>query len=360
MANRKKIILVDDDITNLTVGKNALSDVYDTLTIPSGEKLLHLLETIHPDLILLDINMPGMSGYEVIQRLKQQEKLAGIPVIFLTAKNDVDSELQGLTLGAVDYISKPFSPPLLKKRIETHLLVQEQQCELKRYNENLQDIVREKTRTVLELQNSVLSTVAELVECRDAVTGGHIHRTQNYLRFLLDEMSRQHVYSREISQWEPDSLLLSAQLHDVGKIMVPDVILKKPGKLTPEEFDLMKQHPAQGAVIIEMIERNTTEKTFLRHAKIFALHHHEKWDGSGYPSGLSGNGIPLQGRLMAIADVYDALVSKRPYKNPMPPGQARQIIHEGSATHFDPALVGVFLAVAHQFETAAAFQTDVI
>lgn len=358
MTKRKKIILVDDDITNLTVGKNALSDAYDTLTIPAGEKLLHLLETVHPDLILLDVNMPDMDGYEVIRRLKQNDKTADIPVIFLTAQSDVASELQGLTLGAIDYISKPFSPPLLLKRIETHLLVMEQQKELKRYNDNLQEIVREKTKIVVELQNAVLSTVAELVECRDDVTGGHITRTQNYLRILLDEMLLQHVYFDEVSQCEIELLLLSSQLHDVGKIMVPDVILKKPGKLTSEEFDLMKHHPAWGARIIEMIGQNTREKNFLLNARIFALYHHEKWDGTGYPLGLSGERIPLLGRLMAIADVYDALVSKRPYKEALEYEQANEIIRQGSGTHFDPLLVDVFIAVAHQFEAAAANQTD--
>jgi putative two-component system response regulator len=359
MTRHKKIVLVDDDITNLTVGKNTLSDDYDILTIPSGKKLLQLLDMVHPDLILLDINMPDMDGYEVIQHLKQNNKTADIPVIFLTAKSDVDSELRGFTLGAIDYISKPFSPPILRKRIETHLLVQKQQDELKRYNDNLQDIVREKTKTVVELQNAVLCTVAELVECRDDITGGHITRTQNYLEILLDETIRQKIYFDEVSQCrESEFLLLSAQLHDVGKIMVPDVILNKPGKLTPEEFELIKRHPIWGADIIEMIGRKTREKDFLLNARIFALYHHEKWNGTGYPSRLSGKEIPLLGRLMAIADVYDALVSKRPYKQPLEHEQARKIILEGSGAHFDPLLVDVFTAVAHQFAVAATALAD--
>lgn len=349
MTKRKQIILVDDSPTNLIVGKNTLSDIYDTLTVPSGEKLLKLLKTLHPDLILLDVGMPGMDGYEVIRRIKENEKTKDIPVIFLTAKGDVESELQGLTLGAIDYISKPFSPPLLRKRVETHLLVVEQRHELKRYNDNLQDIVREKTRTVVELQNAVISTVAELVECRDDVTGSHISRTQSYLRILLNEMIKQGIYTEEVSQWELEFLLPSAQLHDVGKIMIPDYILKKSGKLTDEEYEKMKQHPVQGALIIEMIEQNTIEKTFLMHAKIFALNHHEKWDGSGYPSGLRGTDIPLQGRLMALVDVYDAMVSERPYKEAMSHEQAKQIICEGRGSHFDPILTDVFLEVADQF-----------
>jgi len=357
MIKRKQIVLVDDSPTNLSIGKNALSDTYDTLTIPSGEKLLNLLKTLHPDLILLDVDMPGMNGYEVIRILKEDEHTSDIPIIFLTAKGDVESELQGLTLGAIDYISKPFSAPLLRKRVETHLLVVEQQRKLKRYNDNLQDIVQEKTKTVVELQNAVISTVAELVECRDDITGSHISRTQSYLWIMLEEMIAQGIYSEEVSKWDLEFLLPSAQLHDVGKIMVPDYILKKNGTLTPEEFEMMKQHPVQGALIIEMIEKNTTEKTFLMHAKIFALNHHEKWDGSGYPTGLSGEDIPLQGRLMAIVDVYDALVSERSYKEPMSHEQAMKIIGESRGIHFDPILTDVFLTVADRFDSIADSKT---
>ena len=353
MDRRKKIILVDDNVTNLIVGKNTLQDIYDILTVPSGTKLLQLLKAIRPDLILLDVNMPDMDGYEVIKRLKGNSDTADIPVIFLTAQSDMDSELRGLTLGAIDYISKPFSPPLLRKRIETHLLIVEQQMKLRHYNDNLQDLVREKTRTVVELQNAVLNTVAELVECRDDVTGGHISRTQSYLGILLKEMMKQGLYADETGHWNLEFLIPSAQLHDVGKIMVPDVILKKPGKLTPEEFEQMKQHTTQGANIIEMIEQKTSEKTFLKHAKIFALYHHEKWDGSGYPAGLAGQQIPLQGRLMAIVDVYDALVSERPYKKAMSHEAARTIILENSGSHFDPALIRVFQAVTDQFEAVS-------
>jgi putative two-component system response regulator len=354
MADRKRLILVDDSITNLRVGKNALRDSYDVLTVSSGAQLLHVLQTYTPDLILLDVSMPEMDGYEVIQRLKANPATAEIPVIFLTAKNDGESELRGLTLGATDYIYKPFFPPLLKKRIEKHLLIIDQQKELKRYSENQESVIREKTQTVVELRNAMLNTVAELVECRDDVTGSHISRTQAYLRLLLEEMTLRGLYEDEISGWDIDFLLPSAQLHDVGKIMIPDTILKKPGPLTPEELELMRQHPQRGANIIDMIAQNTTEKTFLDHARVFALYHHEKWDGTGYPLGLAGEEIPLQGRIMAIADVYDALVSERPYKKPFSRMQARKIIMKSSGTHFDPALVDVFFTVIHSFEAIAA------
>lgn len=361
MHKKSNIILVDDDSVNLMVGKNALSDDYDVLTIPSGEKLLTLLQTVHPDLILLDISMPGMDGYEVLQKIKEDEQTSDIPVMFLTAKNDAESELHGLTLGAIDYITKPFSTPLLKKRIETLLLFLQQKKTLQKYNNNLQAIVQEKTKTVVELQNVVLNTVAELVEYRDNITGAHIGRTQDLLKHLLDEIIRQGVYSNEIIGWDLSFILPSSQLHDVGKIIIPDSILKKRGKLTDEEFDLMKQHPVQGAEIIETIQKSTTEHAFLQHAKTFALYHHEKWNGSGYPYGLKGEDIPLQGRLMAVVDVYDALVSERSYKKQMSHEEAAQIIIEESGSHFDPHLVEIFKIVEGKFkETACASLEKVV
>ncbi|MDL2273528.1 response regulator [Oscillospiraceae bacterium OttesenSCG-928-G22] len=355
-TSRKKIMLVDDNMTNLTIGKNVLLEKYDVFTIPSGEKLFQILEKIMPDLILLDIEMPGMSGYDVIRRLKGEEKTRDIPVVFLTAKNDTGSELEGLSLGAVDFISKPFSPPLLLKRIELHLLVESQKRELKDYNDNLQEMVKKKTEAVVNLQNAVLQTVAELVECRDDITGGHIERTQYYLRILVSAMIDRGLYWNEISSWsEDDFFFQSAQLHDVGKIAIKDSILLKPGKLTSEEFDIMKTHTTFGGKVIDKIGRSSKEQTFLKNAKIFAETHHEKWDGSGYPLGLSGADIPLQGRLMAIADVYDALISERPYKDAFSHEEAVKIIVSGKGAHFDPQLVDLFFSVADQFDRVTKY-----
>ncbi|MDR1955963.1 MAG: response regulator [Treponema sp.] len=353
-TERKKIMLVDDNITNLTVGKNALIDKYDVFTIPSGEKLFKLLEKVIPDMILLDVEMPGMNGYEVIQVLKKQERFAAIPVIFVTAKSDDGSELRGLSLGAIDYITKPFSPPLLAKRIEVHLLVESQKRELKAYNTNLQQMVTEKTWEVVGLQNAILKTVAELVESRDAITGGHIERTHAYLQILVRAMKRQGVYQEEIAAWDEDIFCQSSQLHDVGKIAIRDSILFKQGKLTPEEFEEMKKHTTFGVQVIEKIRESTSEKAFLEHAKILAGTHHEKWDGSGYPRGLTGSVIPLQGRLMAIVDVYDALLSVRPYKAALSQEEALCIIATSSGGHFDPVIVEVFLAAVDEFTDCAA------
>jgi putative two-component system response regulator len=354
MENERQVImLVDDNLSNLTTGKNLLKDIYQVYTISSGEKLLTLLEKIKPDLILLDIEMPDMSGYEVIRRLKADQATADIPVIFLTSYSDPGSELNGLNMGAVDYISKPFSPPLLVKRIENHLIMTAQKNALKDYNENLQNKVYEKTKEVLQLQNSILSAMSELVEFRDDTTGGHINRTQSYLDLLVNKLRDEKIYWKEISTWDLDFLIPSAQLHDVGKIGISDTILNKPGKLTIEEFEIMKNHALFGEKAIEEIMKTTSANDFLYHAKIFAGAHHEKWDGSGYPRGLKGADIPLQGRIMAIADVYDALITVRPYKKSLSASEAEQIILDGREKHFDPLLIEIFKMVAPQFAQIA-------
>ena len=354
-TDSKTIILVDDDPTNLAVGSDALDEYYDVLTLNSGARLLKTLEKHIPDLILLDVEMPEMNGYETIKLLKSNPETAHIPVIFLTAKSDGESELEGLSLGAIDYIVKPFSPPLLLKRIEVHLLVEAQKQELINFNNNLQEMVDAKTKMVVELQNAVLKTMAELVECRDDITGGHIDRTQRYLKVLLDALTTTGLFESETSLWDMGLVLQSAQLHDVGKIAIKDSILQKPGKLTDEEFEEIKAHTVFGERVIEKIKESTTEQAFLEYAKILAGTHHEKWDGSGYPRKLTGDEIPLLGRIMAVADVYDALVSGRPYKKAFTHEEAVRIISDGSGKHFDPALVGVFLDVSGKFKEAASF-----
>jgi putative two-component system response regulator len=346
---RNRIILVDDNITTLTLGSFTLTAKYDIFTVPSGEKLFKLLEKVIPDLILLDINMPGMDGYEVIKRLKTSPHTADIPVIFLTGKNDIGSELEGLTLGAVDYISKPLSPPLLLKRIELHLLVESQKKALMAFNKNLQDLIQEQTKKIIELQNSILKTMADLVEYRDKISGDYVERTRMYLELLLAGMIEQKLYLDEIAAWDREFLLKSSQLHDLGNISIKESILLKPGKLTQEEFNEVKNHTLFGVQIIDEIERHAPENSFLKYAKIFAGTHHEKWDGTGYPYGLAGNGIPLQGRMMAIADVYNALVSPRPYKAPLTHEEATEIILDGKGIFFDPVLTDLFGSVSGQF-----------
>jgi putative two-component system response regulator len=355
-------MVVDDDITNLKYAKTALSEIYDVFTIPSAAKMFSVIETLDdglPSLILLDILMPEMGGIEAIKILKSRVDTKDIPVIFLTSRNDPDSEVEGLALGAIDYIAKPFHPHLLRKRVELHLtmefqrrMLERQKLDLQDFNENLKRMVEEKTGRVLELQGAILSTLAEMVESRDDVTGGHVHRTKRQLGILMTALQDFGLYRADTASWEPNLILQSSQLHDVGKISIRDSILMKPGKLTPEEFEEMKRHTVLGEKIIEKIGLNTSESDFLMHSKIFACTHHEKWDGTGYPNGLRGENIPLQGRLMAIADVYDALISDRPYKKAFSHEEAARIIIDGSGTHFDPVLIDVFKEVQNQFVPA--------
>jgi len=352
-AGKKTIFLVDDDVTNLAIGNDTLSPQYKVFTMNSGIRLLKILESHIPDLILLDVEMPGMDGYETIKFLKSKEKTRNIPVIFLTSQNDTESELKGLSLGAKDYIFKPFSPPLLVMRIEVHLLVESQKKQLVNFNNNLQIMVDTKTKTVVELKNAFLKTIAELVECRDGLTGEHIGRTEFYMEILLEALRNNDKYKDEVLLWDKELILQSAQLHDVGKIAIRDSILQKPGKLTNSEFEEIKTHVKFGEMVIERIKAKTSERSFLEQASVFVATHHEKWDGSGYPRGLKGNEIPLQGRLMAIADVYDALSSDRPYKKAFSHQEAVEIISRDRGKHFDPDLVDIFLSVSDKFKKAS-------
>ena len=353
---RPKIILVDDNMANLTMGRNMLKTFYEVYPAPSAAKLFEVLANVFPDLILLDIEMPEMDGYEAIAKMKADPRFAEIPVIFLTAKNDEESELEGFDLGAADYMSKPFSGPLLLKRIANQLLIARQkkilldnQAALKDYADNLEIKVQEKTREVINLQNAVLATVADLVEFRDHPTGGHISRTQQYLEALIAELIREGTYADEILEWDLNYFLPSALLHDVGKIAISDLILNKPGRLTEEEFEVMKTHVTVGVDAIEKIISYLGSHTFLHHSLLVVGSHHEHWDGTGYPIGLKGKNIPLQGRLMAIVDVYDALVSARPYKEPFSHEEACKIIEAGAGSHFDPVLVKAFRTVKDVF-----------
>jgi len=348
--SRKKIYIVDDVQANLIMGRNLLKTIYDVYPAPSAATLFEILERAIPDLILLDVDMPEMNGYQAIKIMKANPRFKDIPVIFLTARDDETSELEGFDLGAVDYITKPFSGPLLLRRISNILLIEQQKRDLKDYADNLEIKVQEKTAEVTSLQNAILSTVADLVEFRDKSTGGHISRTQRYLKELVDELMNCDEYTEELRKWNMEFFLTSAQLHDVGKIAITDLILNKPDKLSPEEFEIMKTHVTVGIEATEKIMNETTEHVFLHHALQIAGAHHEKWDGSGYPAGLVGKAIPLEGRLMAIADVYDALVVERSYKKAFSHEKACEIIEEGAGSHFDPVLVEVFKRVADKFE----------
>ncbi|MCL2775276.1 MAG: response regulator [Oscillospiraceae bacterium] len=345
-AEKKKVVLVDDEPVNLKIAANILAKSYEVFPILSAGKMFDYLQKKTADIILLDILMPEINGYEAIRILKSNSQTKDIPVIFVTSMRDPESEMQGFSLGAVDFIIKPFIPRILLKRIEVHLMIEFQRKALFFVNTNLQKIVDMKTASVVDLQRAVLLTVGELVECRDHVTGQHVERTSQIMAMLIEEMKRLGVYSDEINKWDTDLVLHSSLLHDLGKMSISDRILLKPGKLTCEEFEQIKKHAEFGEQIIAKIQQKTAENSFLTYAKIMAGTHHEKWDGSGYPRKLAGQDIPLLGRLMAVADVYDALISDRPYKRAFSAEEAAQIIIDSCGTQFDPMIKDSFVNVA--------------
>ena len=332
---QKTIYVVDDNDTNLSVAKEALKEQYRVMTLPSAAKMFALLDKITPDVILLDIEMPEMDGFEALQKLKSNDLYADIPVIFLTSMTDATIEVRGFELGVVDFITKPFSAPVLINRIKTHL--------------HIDEIIRERTAQIQQLKNAIVFSFADIVEKRDQETGGHVERTSKYIEILVNAMIEQKVHEEELRGMNLDSIISSARLHDVGKIAIPDSILNKPGKLDQTEFENMKTHAAEGEEIINQMASRTDDDEFLTNAKLFAGYHHERWDGGGYPHGLKETEIPLQGRIMAIVDVYDALVSERPYKKPFTEEEAIRIIMDNAGKQFDPYIADVFLSVKDQF-----------
>jgi len=340
---QKTIFVVDDSDTNLAMAKDALKAQYRVMTLPSAAKMFAFLEKITPDLILLDIEMPEMDGFEALRLLKENSEWAGIPVIFLTSMTDADVEVRGFTLGVIDFITKPFSEPVLVNRIKTHLDIDELIRERT-------DQLHKKTVQLQNLQHAIIFSFADMVENRDEGTGGHVERTAMYIKILVDAMIEKGIYADEIKELDIESFVSSARLHDVGKIAISDLILNKPGKLTDEEYEIMKTHTTEGEHTIDQIASRTDDVEFLRNAKQFAGTHHERWDGKGYPRKLAGANIPIQGRMMAIVDVYDALVSVRPYKKAFTADEAVDIILEGYGTQFDPKIVDVFKEVKNSFE----------
>ena len=358
--NDKKpcVFLVDDNIANLNLGKATLQHNYTVITVPSGEKLFAALKNLKPDLILLDIEMPGLSGYDTIKGLKINPETANIPVIFLTSRNKSEDELLGFSLGAVDYITKPFSQPILLKRVELHLLLQNQQEMIREYSKNLLDLVNVRTDHISTLQNAVITWAAEVIEFRDSETGHHVERVQKYLEIMLREMTTMELFSEEVALWDEEAFLNSALLHDVGKIKIRDDVLLKPARLTHDEFVKMKLHSLYGKMLLEKLEERVPSPAFLQYAKVLAHRHHEKWDGTGYPDGLKGEEIPLQARMMALADVYDALISERPYKNAFSHEEAMKIISGGRGTQFDPDLTDIFIKLSDEIKNISEGVTD--
>ncbi len=348
----EKILLVDDNTTNLQLLHETLDGRgYRLLIAKNGKIALAIARKANPALILLDIMMPEMDGYEVCRRLKFDDKTNRIPVIFITALADEDDEAKGLALGAVDYITKPFNPELVRARVRIHL-------ELKQHQDHLEQLVKQRTRRLELTQAVTIESLATLAEYRDPETGGHIKRTQNYVKVLAKQLKQHPRFRDKLNDEVIDLLYMSAPLHDLGKIAVPDHILHKAGKLTDEEFEEMKKHTNYGHDALRITEQKLGENSFLRFAREIAYTHQEKWDGSGYPTGLKGDEIPISGRLMALADVYDALISKRVYKPPFPHQKAVQIILEGKGKHFDADVVDAFVELEETFRNIALSYAD--
>ena len=327
-----KILVVDDIGTNVDILARTLGSEYQVSVAMDGESALEVINNSSPDLILLDVMMPGMDGYEVCRRLKSQEKTRYIPVIFLTGLSQMESEAKGLQLGAVDFITKPFNRDLIKARVHNHL-------ELKLHRDHLEDVVKERTaalRAALErLTRASLDTIFRLskaAEYKDEDTSTHIKRVSNYAAAVASGLGLNNGFI--------ENLRSAAPMHDIGKIGIPDRILLKPGKLDPVEWEIMKQHTVIGGNIL-----HGADDGFLRMGEIIALTHHEKWDGSGYPKGLEKENIPMEGRIVAVVDVFDALTSRRPYKEPFSLEKSFDIIKEGRGNHFDPEIADVFVGM---------------
>lgn len=353
------ILVVDDAPENLMLMSTLLKDRYRVKVANGGVRGLSLAKTAQPDLILLDIMMPDMDGYSVCERLKADPQTAHIPVIFLTAKTETEDEKHGLELGAVDYITKPISAPIFLMRVQNHLTLKKASDFLRDQNAYLEAEVQRRTREVEAVQEVTIQVVTSLAETRDQETGKHIRRTQLYVKALAEKLSTDPRFADALSPAEIESMVKSAPLHDIGKIGIPDRILLKPGRLTPEEFEIMKTHTTLGYEAIVHTEQELgIDVGFLRYAKQIALSHQEKWDGSGYPQGLKGEAIPLSARLMAVADVYDALISRRVYKEPMPHAQAVEIMRQGHGSHFDPDVLDAFFAVESEIIAIAEAYAD--
>ncbi|MBF0184286.1 MAG: two-component system response regulator [Magnetococcales bacterium] len=360
LEDKPTVLVVDDTPDNLSLMSGLLRDKYRVKVANSGEKAIRIMQTPPPpDLILLDVMMPGLSGYQVCQALKADPLSRDIPIIFLTAINNSEDEKLGLELGAVDFINKPVNPPILLARVASQLRVQAAAAFLKDQNAYLENAIVKRTQELAAIQDVTILAMASLAETRDNDTGNHIRRTQFYVKTLAEELRSHPKFQAFLTPEMIDTLFKSAPLHDIGKVGIPDQIMLKPGRFTPEEFAIMQTHTTLGRDAIQHAEdRLGMNVPFLHYAKEIAYSHQEKWDGSGYPQGLIGEQIPISARLMAVADVYDALISRRVYKPGMPHAKAVQIVLEGKGSHFDPDVVDSFAQLADTFQAIAARFAD--
>lgn len=338
---KKTILMIDDLKLNHETARDVLKDTYDIYNAMSAGEGFDILRDIIPDLILLDIIMPVMDGYQMLKILKKSPVYKDIPVIFLTADNSAESEIEGFNQGIVDYITKPFVPTVMKCRIAT-------QIELSDYRKRLEQKVAEKVEEIEQMYDVITVSFAGLVESRDGITGGHLKNTSIYFAAFINHLLASGKYREQLTEQVVRKARRGAPLHDVGKIAIEDAVLRKAGSLNDEEFARMKQHSVIGGDIFNFIAERIPDKEFAQIAEQIARYHHEKWNGMGYPEGLAGEEIPLVARIMSIVDVYDALTSERPYKKPFSHEKSMEMIKEKRGIDFDPALVDAFMEMGEE------------
>ncbi len=351
-VNSATIMVVDDLPANLTLLAGMLKDCgYRVRPFTLGEMALTAAQTDPPDLIMLDITMPEMDGYEVCRQLKARPQLCDIPVIFISALSEATDKVKAFDVGGVDYVTKPFQFAEVEARVSTHL-------RLRRYQLHLEQMVAEQVQEISAAQMNTILALSKLAESRDDDTGQHLERVQAFCRILATELQVASPYAEQIDAAFIDNLVQASPLHDIGKVGIPDAILLKPGKLSPDEFEIMKTHTTIGAQTLEVVRATYPHNAFVAMGMVIAHSHHEKWDGTGYPDGLAGEAIPLAARIMAVADIYDALRSKRCYKEAFSHETSRTIILQGSGAHLDPILVDAFDRVAAAFDRIRTSMND--
>jgi putative two-component system response regulator len=345
MKKKKDTVLIVDDVDmNRMILEAILSDDYEILQAEDGFAAIDILynSVELPAIVLLDIMMPEMDGFEVLDLIKSNSRTADIPVVFITAADIESTETRGLRSGAVDYVSKPFNPEVVKARVDNHL-------ELKRYRDNLEETVEAKVRQLVRSKENMLETLATVIEYRNLESGHHVRRTSLLSRKLVGRLFDLPYYARQLNEIHHESMLKAVPIHDIGKIGVPDNILLKPGRLTPEEFNIIKTHTTIGSDIIDTLLTDDEGDEYLLHCRDICRHHHERFDGKGYPDGLAGENIPLSARILSIVDVYDALANSRVYKPALPHEETVRIIMEGSGTQFDPGIISAFMDINDSF-----------
>lgn len=356
------LLIVDDNPINLEVLCHLFRPQYAVRAVASGERALQAVhESPIPDLVLLDLMLTGMDGFEVLRQLKADSRTMAIPVIIVTASHDGRAEERGLTLGAADFLTKPLRPRTALARVRAHLDAREARAALQERNAHLEAEVRRRMHENSLVQDASILALARLAETRDPETGNHIRRTQGYVRVLCEALRDRPGWAGYLDEQRVELLVKSAPLHDIGKVGIPDHILLRPGPLTHDEWAVMRTHTTIGARAIQLAEQDVgTEVDFFVIARQIALYHHERWDGGGYPQGLAGEAIPLAARIMAVADVFDALTSARVYKRAMPVEEACRIIEGESGTRFDPVVVAAFRRALDRLVAIAQRYADTV